>query len=80
MSMRLDKIFRASNAKGIVLRPNEIAQGVEFPGEGKIAAIAEERHFENVEELGTGRVVNPFGIRVIVPEFPKKAADQRTHR
>ena len=57
--------------------PKEVLQREEFERKRDIAQIPQQRHFENVQELSTRRVVNPFGPGFVIPHFPEETADER---
>ena len=57
-----------------------MVESEEFEAEGEVAAVAEERHLEDMGKIDEGHGVNPAGKGPVVPEFPEEAADQRTQR
>ena len=55
---------------------DEVVECKELEGEGDVAEVAEDRHLENMAEADVGHPVDPFRIRIEVPQFPEKAADE----
>ncbi|MFM1944993.1 MAG: hypothetical protein RI897_3975 [Verrucomicrobiota bacterium] len=55
---------------------DEVVEAVKFPGEGDVAEVTEEGHFEDVKELGAGGVIDPFRVGVEVPHFPEETAEE----
>ena len=44
----------------------------------QIASIAQQRHFEHVQPVPPGYMVDPFGVRVVIPHFPEEGREQHT--
>src|SRR5438105_3932537 len=57
--------------------PEKMLQSVELEREGDVAAVPQQRHFENVHELSAGGVINPFRTGIVIPHFPEKSANKR---
>ena len=48
-----------------------------FEAEGEVAAVAEQRHFKEMEAVDVRDGVDPFGEALHVPQLPEKSADER---
>lgn len=51
---------------------------VEFQYKGKIAAIAEQRHFEDVVPVAPRDVIDPLRVRIVIPHLPEEGCQQNT--
>src|SRR5258708_11554589 len=57
--------------------PEEAFQDKQLEGEWRIAGVAQQGHFEYMQKLRAGRVIDPFGPGIIIPHLPEETADQR---
>ena len=55
---------------------DEVVESEEFEGEGEITAITQEGHFKDPQKIYKGNVIDPLGVREIVPHLPEKTANK----
>src|SRR5258706_275200 len=62
------------------MTPEEILQAIQFECKRDVSSVSEQRHFEDMEKLCSGGVIDPFRAGKIVPHFPEKSTHERSER